>query len=402
MTIERTAEAHREERRDLAGWLLLVAVGSALTWAAVRAGARLGTAGAPFLGQYALAVGPPTLLAAAVAAALLTATAYHWLERLPWPAVLGSAWTVTFVWTVGLIGGRSMSPDRGGHDPTPVLAEWAVARIDRLDPVAATVLLAATGALAVPLVLSAVRGVCGDLPARRYVPVLALAPYAVWLALGVEAVVTALGAAMVAAGVWASDARRTGVRAGLGATACGLLLGTASLFSYGLPWLGLSVACLYFARRRAALNFFTGAAALVPIVVAQVRGFGWADGLMAARHDFAVRIEPHRSVLWWTGISLVVLLLAVGPALYASLRKAGNTPGWPFLVGAGCAVVFTVLAGLARGGSEVAWLAYFPWLTVAATAPRAAGGPPVPAPLLLAGAGAVTALAVAAVLSPAL
>jgi methylthioxylose transferase len=95
-----------------------------------------------------------------------------------------------------------------------------------------------------------------------------------------------------------------------------------------------------------------------------------------------------------------VLLLATGPALYASLRKAANTPGWPFLVGAGFGVVFTVVAGLARGGTELAWLAFFPWLTIAATAPGRPGGPPVPAPLLLAAAGAVTAVAIEALLVP--
>ncbi len=205
---------------------------------------------------------------------------------------------------------------------------------------------------------------------------------------------------MVAAGVRASDGRRTGVRAVGWATVTGLLLGIAALFSYGVPWLGLSVVCLYFARRRAALNLFTGVAALIPLATAQVMGFPWVDGLMAARADFGLRIEPHRSALWWSGISLVVLLLAAGPALYASLRKAGNTPGWPFLVGAGAAVIFTVLAGLARGGVETAWLTFFPWLTVAAVAPRRQGGPPIPAPLLLVGAGAVVAVVIASVLVP--
>jgi hypothetical protein len=97
-------------------------------------------------------------------------------------------------------------------------------------------------------------------------------------------------------------------------------------------------------------------------------------------------------------LSLVVLLLATGPPLLASMRKLRNTPGWPFLVGAGAAVAFSLAAGLARGGVEHAWLPFFPWLTVAAVAPEQQAGPTPPAPLLLTGAGAVVAVALAAVL----
>jgi hypothetical protein len=422
VTDSAAGEAHRDERRDLVGWLVLAALGILATWLAVRGGARLGTSGAPFLGTYRLEIGPATTLAPVVAAGIVVITRAGWWERRSWPAVLVMSGVAALAWAVALtaVDGRAgfaaAVTDRdhsyvdvtrvgddpwwnssAGHPPGPAVVLRA---LDGADPLLVGLLFTALGALTVPLVLSAVRGVCGDVEARRYLPVLVLAPYAVWLAAGPEALVAALAAAMVAAGVRASDDRRTGVRAAGWAAVTGLLLGLAALFAYGAPWLGLSVACLYFARRRAALNLFTGAAALIPPATAQALGFSWVDGLMAARDDFALRVEPHRPVLWWTGISLVVLLLAAGPALYASLRKAGNTPGWPFLVGAGAAVVFTVLAGLARGGVETAWLTFFPWLTVAAVAPRRAGGPPIPAPLLLVGAGSVVAIVVAAVLVP--
>jgi len=120
---------------------------------------------------------------------------------------------------------------------------------------------------------------------------------------------------------------------------------------------------------------------------------------MLARADYATRIEPYRSAWWWSGISLVVLLLAAGPPLVRSLRRLRNTPGWPFLVGAGVAVAFSLLAGLARGGAEAAWLPFVPWLTVAAVAPERQGGPTPPAPLLLVAVGAVTAVVVEALLA---
>jgi hypothetical protein len=183
------------------------------------------------------------------------------------------------------------------------------------------------------------------------------------------------------------------------ALASGVTLGLAALFSYAAPWLGLSVVCLYFARRRAFLNIATGLGALLPVLAAQLAGFSWIDGLSVARADFAARVEPHRSAVWWGGINVVVLLLAAGPPLVRSLRRMRNTPGWPFLVGAGVAVAFSILAGLARGGAEAAWLPFFPWLTVAAVAPRRQAGTPPPSPLLLVAVGALTAIVVEAVLA---
>jgi len=436
VTPEEARAAHRDERTDLVGWLVLAAVGALATWLAVRGGARLGTAGAPFLGSYALTISLASVLAPMVAAGVVAAAYRGWWERMKWPLVLLSGWLVAVFWTLSLalvqghhdlanalaipddyladatrVGDDPLHYLRGyttegmipsvvarGHPPGPILLLWALMRIGITERIGLGLLLTAVGAAVVPLVLFAVRGVCGDLAARRYLPVLALAPYAVWLAAGVEGVVAVLGAAMIAAGVHASDERRTGVRAGIWASVTGLLLGVAALFAYGAPWLGLAAAFLYFARRRAALNLFTGLAALIPVVAAERLGFNWFDGLMDARHDFAVRVEPHRSVLWWSGISLVVLLLAAGPALYASLRKSRNTPGWPFLVAAGIGVLFTLATGLARGGAETSWLPFFPWLTMASVAPRHQGGETVPTPLLLVATGAVTAIIIEAIL----
>jgi hypothetical protein len=415
-------------------WLAFALVGLALTWLAVRGGARLGTAAAPFLGAYGVHIGPTSALAPVVAGAVLFAAARRWPERWPWPAVLLGGYLAGLAWALALaavdgtaaLTRTALSTFDGvaqvgnapgeflrqyaarateqpwplhGHPPGPTLALWALHRVGLTDPLAVGLLIAALGALTVPLVLTAVRGVCGDLPARRYAPVLVLAPYAIWLATRADAPVAVLGAAMVATGVLASDRHTTGLRAATGALLAGLLLGVGVLFSYAMAWLGLSVVCLYFARRRAALNLFTGVGALLPLAGAQLAGFSWLDGLLAAQADFAQRIGPHRSALWWSGISLVVLLVACGPVLLASLRKLRNTPGWPFLAGAGAAVLFTLLAGLARGGVEHAWLTFFPWLTVAAVAPERRAGPPVPAPLLLAGAGAITAVLIEAVLA---
>ncbi len=426
--------ARNRERRDLFGWFVLVSIGLLATWLAVRAGARLGTASAPFLGRYRFELTPMSLLAPIVATAVLGAAWRGWIHRLPWWAVSGGATVAFFAWAVSLalVDGtdgltRSLTPDSylgdvqevgddplaylrsftgrsaehtaatRGHPPAPVLLLWAVQRLGVTDHLALALLVTAVGALSVPMVLAAVRDMGGEAAARPYAPVLALAPYAVWTAVSMDAVVATIGAAMTLAGVRAT--RRHGWRAAAWAVLAGLLLGTAALFSYAVAWLGLSVVFLNFARRRAALNMFAGLGVLLPVLGAARLGFTWTDGLGTAYADFAQRIEPHRSALWWGLISACALLLAVGPPIYASLRKVRNTPGWPFLVGASGAVLFSVGAGLARGGVEHAWLPYFPWLTIAAVAPERPGGDPVPAPLLLVGIGALSAMVLEAVLS---
>jgi hypothetical protein len=67
-------------------------------------------------------------------------------------------------------------------------------------------------------------------------------------------------------------------------------------------------------------------------------------------------------------------------------------------MGAVTAVVFSVVAGLARGGVEHAWLPFFPWLTVACIAPEEQGGRSPASPLLLVAGGALTAVVIEAVL----
>jgi hypothetical protein len=426
-----------EQRRDLVVWLSLSLLGLALTWAAVRAGAPLGTRSAPFLGSYRFAVSFTSLLAPLVAFGVLAATGRGRFEQASWRTVLGLTWAGSFAWalSLALVDGaagltRSLqSPDNylsdvphvgddplaylarftadptshsiaaRGHPPGPVLLLWTLHWLGLTQQLTLGLVVTAVGAALSPLVLMAVRGVCGELAARRYAPVLMVAPYAVWVAVSVDVFVAVLGAAMVVMGVRASDGSRTGLRAAGWALLCGITLGVAALFSYAAPWLGLSVVCLYFARRRAFLNVATGLGALLPVLAAQLGGFAWLDGMMVARADYVARVEPSRSAVAWGAISVVVVLLAAGPPLVRSMARLRNTPGWPFLVGAGVAVAFSIMGGLARGGAEESWLPFFPWLTVAAVAPPVQGGEPARTPGLLVAVGALTAIVVEAVLA---
>jgi hypothetical protein len=286
-----------------------------------------------------------------------------------------------------------------GHPPGPVLLLWALERLGFTDRLALGVVITGLGALITPIALAGVRGVCGARAARSFAPVLMLAPYAIWICLSVEMVAAVLGAGAVVLGVGASESGRTPLRRAGWALACGVVLGVAAFFSYSAPWLGLCAVCLYFARRRPFLNLATGLGALLPVFAAEAAGFSWIEGLLMARDDYATRVEPNRSAVVWGFISIVVLLLATGPALVRSARRLRNTPGWPFLVGAGAAVTFSVAAGLVRGGAEVQWLPFFPWLMVAAVAPPVQGDAAPPTPVLLVAVGALTAVVIEAVLA---
>lgn len=249
------------------------------------------------------------------------------------------------------------------HPPGPVLATWLLTRAGLHGAVAIGVLFTALGALTVPVVCVAVRSLCHETAARRLVPVLVLAPWSGWLAASPDAVTATLAALAVAVGVVGCEPERRSV---WWALASGLLLGLAALFGYAPVWLGVAVAAAYFVRRRPLLNVITGLGALLPLWLFYAWGFSWPDGL-------ALASAPRPSAgaaLAWIFLDLTVLVLATGPVAVRAARRLRLTPGWPFLVGATATVLFAVALGLAEGGVERSWLPVFPWLLVAAVAPR--------------------------------
>lgn len=318
---------------DALGWTIAVCTGLAITAAAVKFGARLGTASAPFLGHYRCQIGFGSLLAPAVAVLVATAAKRGWIERARWAVVQVASYWAALAWALSLalvdgaagltrgldgpdeylrdlatIGDNpstfltiftahasTFTPATRGHPPAPILLLWLMQRAGITNHLALGLLITGLGTLAVPLILAALRDSNGELAARRYAPVLCLAPYAVWSAVSMDAIVTLLGAALIVAGVHASRRQAHGWSAARWALLAGLLTGVAALFSYAAPWLGLSLVFLYFARRRPFLNIATGVGALIPVIAAQLAGFGWVEGLRVAHQDYSMRVELHRS-----------------------------------------------------------------------------------------------------------
>lgn len=421
-------------RRDLAIWAGLVALGLASTALAVAVEARIGVAGAPFTGSYSWRLGPASLLAPAVAAGVLLAARRGVHLRLPWTALLAAGFLASLTWALALAlveGGEGLrrgldaadgyrqdvplvGNDPGGflrryveaaptlsaesrqHPPGPVLLLWLLGRAGVGSPMLLGILVTVIGCLSVPLVAVAVRSLCSELAARALLPVLALAPYSIWLAVSLDAVPLAVCAAALACGVVGSEPRRSP----WWAAAAGTLLGIGALFSYSAAWLGTSILVVYFVRRRPLLNVVSGIVSLVPLALARWAGFVWPDGLTAAQADFSLRIGPQRSWLIWIFLDLLLVLIAAGPAVLPAIRKIRRTPGWPFAVGAGLAVAFAIGSGLSRGEVERSFLPFLPWLLIAAVAPEPDQGPEgnAPAPLLLIAAGAAGAVLIEAAL----
>jgi hypothetical protein len=427
-----TAEAGDHSRTtDAATWLLLVAAGFALTALARRLDLRVGVPGAPFTGEYRVKVEVGTVLAPAVALAVLVAVRAGIVERLGWRRLLGVSYVAALAWSIALAvvdGGNGLAfpianaaeylhdvpavghaPGRFVHDfvanvphysvatrthpPAPVLLLWALRRLGLTHPAVLGMVVTALGCATVPAVAVAMRSLAGERAARRLLPVLVLAPYAVWVAVSMDGVTAALCAVFVALGVVASEPGR-GWRWAIGS---GLALGVAALFSYAVGWLAAIPLVVCFVRRRATTIAFIGAGALVPVAVFRALGFVWPDGLTAAQADWSIRVGPYRSWLLWAVLDLVVLVIACGPHVVTAARRIRRTPAWPFVLGAGIGVGFAIGSGLARGEVERSWLPFYPWLLVPVTGTDDEGEPARPSLVLLA-LGAAAAIVIESVL----
>lgn len=404
--VTRDASDRAAEIRDLVRWAALSAIGLLVALLANRdLAAATGRSAVGRYGHGEFVVGPASVLAPLVAVVVVVAVVRGLHERLGWWWLQLSAFLAATAWAVGLafVGGvdaERMTAAASAERQAPgaaLLLSW-LGDLGGYSPVVLRLTLCAISALVVPFAAAAVQSLCGEVQARRLVPILVLSPYAAWSAAGIDGVVAALCAGMIALGVMASErGRGWRWRIPLGVVS-GLLLGTAALASYGALALALSLLCTFFVRRRPLLILVTAVAMFVPLAVAYAAGFSWTAGLLAARTPLHAPDTGRLVVL--LAVDLTALLITCGPAFVASMRKIRNTPGWPLLVGAFAGLLFWAVTGLPSAHAVEAWLPYLPWLTVAAVAPPRQAGPPVGSPVLLIIAGAVTAVVVRALISP--
>jgi methylthioxylose transferase len=395
-----------------------VALGVVLVVASAVVGRMLLAGGAdlllpfpPLLAQWLPHVGPGTPVAAVVAVAVV-AYGPVLTASLSWRRLLLTAWLAAVAWTLALalvdgwqrgvverlssgeeylhdvprVGGvREMLATFADHVLTDQPVHWTThvgahppgvflfyVVLDRVGlggggaPGVVTVVVGASACAAVAVTL---RALGAEEVARRALPFGVLLPGAVWVGVsadGMFAAVLAWGVALLAVGA-------TGRGAGADAAALGggVLLGGTLYLSYGLVLglLLLPVAVLATTRRwRAAVFAAVGAAVVVGAFTAS--GFWWLTGFERVRVIYAASIAASRPYSYFVWANLAALSIAVGPAVYAGIRRALATPR-PFptaaaalVLAALAAIVVADLTGLSKAEVERIWLPFAVWLVV--------------------------------------
>lgn len=251
-----------------------------------------------------------------------------------------------------------------GHPPGATLVFVWLDRIGLSGGAwAAVVCVLASGAVAVavPVTISALGR--ADL-ARAAMPFVALMPGAVWMGVsadGLFAGVTAAGIALLAIGARAGGAI-------LPCLAGGVLLGFGIFLSYGLVLMAPIALAVVWAMRcwRALVPAALGALAVVAAFA--LAGFWWPDGYQLVVERYHEGIARDRPYAYWVWANLACLVLAVGPAAAAGLRRAVSARGQVLAVvgAAALAVAAADLSGLSKAEVERIWLPFAVWLVLAA------------------------------------
>ena len=364
----------------------------------------------PLLAQWLPHVGPGT-----PAAFVVGVTVVGWgpsvAESLRWGRLLITAWAAEVAWTLSLalVDGwrrglveRLSSSEEYLHDVPRVTGVLAVLRtfadhiltdqpghwtthvgahppgaflfyvgLDRLGlggGGAAGVVTVLLGSSACVAVAVALRALGAEEVARRALPFGVLLPGAVWVGVsadGMFAAVLAWGVALLAVG-----ATGRGVRADLAAAAGGVLLAGTIYLSYGLVLgLLLPISVIGLTRRwRAAVWAAVGGAVVVVLFTAG--GFWWPTGFERVRVIYAASIAASRPYGYFVWANLAAFTFAVGPAVYAGVRRAVTDrralPAAAALLALAAlvAVAGADLSGLSKGEVERIWLPFAVWLVV--------------------------------------
>lgn len=265
-----------------------------------------------------------------------------------------------------------------GHPPLVTLMFWALARVGLPGGFWAGALCIAGSSLTVVAMPTALRSLGDEASARRLVPLAAVFPGAVWMAMsadGLFAGVATSGLALLCLGL---QARPT--RGALLGVAGGLLLGASLFLSYGLVLFGpvvAAVAWLTRSRDRSKrLIVWTCATAGVIAVWAVHRalGFSWLSGLAALRTRYYQGVAGSRPYAYFVFADLaawliccspilaVVVVIAVRSLSRSSVRpesaQAGATAVAVLCLSGVAAVLVADVSGMSKGETERIWLPF--------------------------------------------
>ncbi|MFF1643407.1 hypothetical protein ACFVXA_38495 [Streptomyces sp. NPDC058246] len=319
----------------------------------------------PVFAQWEPHVGPGTPAAIALAVAVV-AYGPVLAARLPWRALLFSAWGTALAWTFSLalvdgwqrgIAGRLTTPNEylrvisrfhdlpgtlrdfthhivahspapwpahiAGHPPAATVTFVLLDRIGLGGGGWAGVWCITVGATAPVAVLVAVRALSGEALARRAAPFLVLAPAAVWVgtsADGYFAAVAAWAVAFLALAV-------TGHGSGATGFVSGLLFGLTAYLSYGLTLFAVIAAAVLLlgSSRLRPLPYLLAGLAVIPAVFT-LAGFNWWEAYRLLVTRYYEGVGGIRPYSYWVWANLACTALIVGPATVAGLRRACAAP----------------------------------------------------------------------------
>jgi hypothetical protein len=405
--------------RGLRADLVAVGVAALLVWAAAAVGMYLNdngfrekvwAAAPPLMARWDPHLGPGTAVAVVLAIAIV-AWGPALAARLSWRAALGLGYLAAVEWTVSLalvdgwekgFTGRLTtrfeylsevdgitdtgvmlreftdrilvgSPDNwavhvSGHPPGATLVFVWLDRIGLGGGAAASTACVLVGGLLAVAVPVAVRALADEDAARRVLPFAVLFPGAVWVgasADGLFAGVAATGLALLALGCTAAGrGRRLAFAAG-----AGLLLGFSVFLSYGMVLLGVLALAVVLYRRAWDVLAVAVVGALAVVAVFAAAGFWWFEGYELVVQRYYQDVGTTRAYGYWVWANLAALVLVIGPALVAGLRRCGLREPRPILVlvaGALLAVLIADLSGLSKAETERIWLPFAVWLLPAA------------------------------------
>ncbi|MFG2370563.1 hypothetical protein ACGFY9_03695 [Streptomyces sp. NPDC048504] len=425
---DRPRDVPGDRRRDLVRDLAAALAAALLVLVAVLVGTAvqhrdhsLFVGWPPVFAQWEPHVGPGTPAALAVAVAVV-AYGPGLAARLPWRALLFTAWGTAMAWTFSLalvdgwqrgIASRltttneyltvinrfhdipatlrdfthhilSHSPAPwpahiAGHPPAATVTFVLLDRIGLGGGAWAGVWCITVGATAGAAVLVTVRVLAGEQLARRAAPFLVLAPAAVWMgtsADGYFAAVAAWSVAFLALAVTGHRPRTAGL-------AAGLLFGLTAYLSYGLTLFAViaGAALLLGHRRLAPLPYVAAGLTVVPVVFTLL-GFNWWEAYHLLITRYYEGVGGTRPYSYWVWANLACTALLVGPATAAGLRRAGAASARPELrdlrgglrtaapehrlaplvFAALLALVVADLSGMSKAETERIWLPFAMWL----------------------------------------
>lgn len=256
-----------------------------------------------------------------------------------------------------------------GHPPGALSFFVLLDRIglgDGLQAGIVVTLIAASTALAVMVTL---RLLGAEVVARRAAPFLVFGPAAIWQAVSADAMFAAVAAWGMAA-LAAAAVRRSP----LWGLVAGLLLGYAVMLSYGLPLLGLlALAVLVVARSWRPLPW-AALGALAVVLTYAALGFSYLEALPVLHDRYWAGVARNRPKEYWIWGNLAALVFSAGPLLGAGLitlgRRARDLEVGPdavratrWLVAATVAMVLAAdLSQMSKAEVERIWLPFVPWL----------------------------------------